>query len=125
VLRLDGDRAERKRVHWQAVAVAACEQSGRARVPVVEPVRSLAQWLAAARIEGQRLLLSPRPGARALHETTPGPALCALSGPEGGLSPAEEAAALAAGFEPTGLGPRILRADTAPLALLAWVGLRA
>jgi 16S rRNA (uracil1498-N3)-methyltransferase len=125
VLRLDGDRAERKRVHWQAVAVAACEQSGRARVPVVEPVRSLAQWLAAVRIEGQRLLLSPRRGARALHETTPGPALCALSGPEGGLSPAEEAAALAAGFEPTGLGPRILRADTAPLAVLAWVGLRA
>ena len=64
VLRLDGERAERKRLHWQAVAVAACEQSGRARVPVVEPVRSLQHWLAAGHadgyIEGQRLLLSPQ-----------------------------------------------------------------
>jgi 16S rRNA (uracil1498-N3)-methyltransferase len=124
VLRLDGERAARKQAHWQAVAVAACEQSGRACVPVVQPVRLLSSWLAAGRIEGQRLLLSPQPGARPLRETTPGPALCALSGPEGGLSPAEEAAALAAGFEAVGLGPRILRADTAPLALLAWVGLR-
>jgi 16S rRNA (uracil1498-N3)-methyltransferase len=125
VLRLDGERAERKRAHWQGIAVAACEQSGRARVPVVEPVRSLAAWLATARIDGQRLLLSPQPGARPLRELPAVPALCALSGPEGGLAPAEEAAALAAGFTAVGLGPRVLRADTAPLALLAWVGLRA
>ncbi len=51
-------------------------------------------------------------------------ALCALSGPEGGLTPTEEAAAVAAGFVPASLGPRVLRADTAPLALLAWMGLR-
>ena len=124
VLRLDGERAARKQAHWQAVALAACEQSGRARVPVVAPVFGLAQWLATARMDGQRLLLSPQPGARPLHQVTLGPALCALSGPEGGLSPAEEVAALAAGFTAVGLGPRVLRADTAPLALLAWVGLR-
>jgi 16S rRNA (uracil1498-N3)-methyltransferase len=51
-------------------------------------------------------------------------ALGTLSGPEGGLAPAEEAAARAAGFQPLALGPRVLRADTAPLALLAWLGLR-
>jgi 16S rRNA (uracil1498-N3)-methyltransferase len=127
VLRLDGERAARKQAHWQAVAVAACEQSGRARVPVIAPVRTLAQWLAHeqghGRSDGQRLLLSPQPGARPLRELPPAAALCALSGPEGGLAPAEEAAARAAGFVAVGLGPRVLRADTAPLALLAWVGL--
>jgi 16S rRNA (uracil1498-N3)-methyltransferase len=126
VLRLAGERALRKQAHWQAIAVAACEQSGRARVPVVEPVRALADWLAARADPGLALLLSPGAAARPLHEVATNPAaLCALSGPEGGLSPAEEAAALAAGFVATGLGPRVLRADTAPLSLLAWVGLRA
>ena len=51
-------------------------------------------------------------------------AVCTLSGPEGGLSPAEEALALAAGFQAVGLGPRVLRADTAPLAVLAWIALQ-
>ena len=124
MLRLAGERAARKREHWQAVAVAACEQSGRAVVPTVEPVALLADWLVRGAIEGQRLVLSPRPGVPPLRQRTPG-AICALSGPEGGLSPAEEAAALAAGFEAVGLGPRVLRADTAPLVLLAWIGLQA
>ena len=129
VLRLDGERALKKVAHWQGVAVAASEQCGRARVPHIAPVLTLTAWLAGlaspdrAAPAGQRLLLSPRPGAAPLHGVPPG-ALCVLSGPEGGLSPAEEAAALAAGFGATGLGPRVLRADTAPLALLAWVGLR-
>jgi 16S rRNA (uracil1498-N3)-methyltransferase len=120
VLRLDGERAERKRAHWQAVAVAACEQCGRARVPAVAGVLPLARWLAAPGA-GRRLLLSPRADAAPLRTFVPG-AWCALSGPEGGLSAAEEAAAEAAGFAPLSLGPRVLRADTAPLALLAWLG---
>lgn len=127
VLRLSGERAGRKREHWQAVAVAACEQSGRARVPQVAPVCTLAQWLAAAAPAAaapRRLLLSPRPDAAPLATLALGDApLWALSGPEGGLSPAEADAALAAGFVATGLGPRVLRADTAPLALMAWVAL--
>lgn len=118
VLRLSGERAERKREHWQAVAVSACEQSGRTRVPVIEPVRTLAAWLRELPVgEAARVVLStaeapPLPGA-------PGRAVVALSGPEGGLAPGEEAAARAAGFAPASLGPRILRADTAPLAALA------
>jgi 16S rRNA (uracil1498-N3)-methyltransferase len=123
VLRLDAERAARKQVHWQGVAVAACEQSGRACVPRVAPVQALADWLRAGRFDGLRLLLSPQPGAQPLREVAAGP-LCALSGPEGGLSPDEEDLARGAGFVATGLGPRVLRADTAPLALLAWVGLR-
>ncbi len=130
VLRLAGERAGRKQAHWQAVAVAACEQCGRARVPAVASVMTLSSWLAAlpeAPTGTQRLLLSPDAGAAALAACVPPgtTAVLALSGPEGGLSSAEEAAALRAGFVRVGLGPRVLRADTAPLALLAWLGLRA
>lgn len=124
VLRLPPERAERKRVHWQAVAAAACEQCGRAVLPPVMPVMDLAAWLQAPPA-GTRWLLSLAAGAVA-PATLPAPAgaLVTLSGPEGGLAPAEEAAACAAGFQPLDLGPRVLRADTAPLALLAWLGLR-
>ena len=129
VLRLSGERAERKREHWQGVAVAASEQSGRTRVPQIAPVLPLARWLKSPAAEGAtRLLLSPREGALPLREWPPatGSAVwLALSGPEGGLTPAEEAAAVAAGYTAIGLGPRVLRADTAPLALLAWLALGA
>lgn len=124
VLRLAGERADRKVQHWQAVAVAACEQSGRTRVPDIAPVRSLADWLAglAATSAQPRLVLSLRdagvlPAAGSFAELT------ALSGPEGGLSEAEEEAARGRGFSPVSLGARTLRADTAPLALLAHVAI--
>lgn len=122
VLRVEGERAAKKRDHWQAVAVAACEQCGRAVVPAVRPVQPLAPWLA-TQTSGQRVVLAP--GAAPLREVLPAPGpVLALSGPEGGLSPAELQAAAAAGFVPAGLGPRVLRADTAPLALLAFLALR-
>ena len=129
VLRLSGERAERKCAHWQAIAQAACEQSGRARVPTVAGVVALPDWLArlpAAADAGSRLLLSLDAQARPLrHMPPPTGAVHVLSGPEGGLSPAEESAARQAGFVPTDLGPRVLRADTAPLAVLAWLGMMA
>ena len=126
VLRLTGERAERKREHWQAVAAAASEQSGRTRVPRIGPVQALEHWLQGLDPAGARcLLLSPRDGALPLRELPPfsGDWL-ALSGPEGGLTADEEAAATARGFSAVGLGPRVLRADTAPLALLAWLALQ-
>jgi 16S rRNA (uracil1498-N3)-methyltransferase len=140
VLRLEGERAERRRAHWQAVAVAACEQCGRNRVPAVAPVATLADWLAAlpaaGAAEARLLLVAPRaqPGAAAAPDLPGSPATAALalaqaarvarcvrllSGPEGGLTGAEQAAARAAGFVPVTLGARVLRADTAPLAALA------
>ena len=121
VLRLIGERADKKVAHWQGVAQAAAEQCGRTRVPMLHPVRPLNSWLAAP-LAGHRWVASP--GAAAVRAPSERPAqLTLLTGPEGGLSPAELAAAVAAGFEPVGLGPRILRADTAPLSLLAWIGL--
>jgi 16S rRNA (uracil1498-N3)-methyltransferase len=124
VLRLNGERAERKREHWQAVTVAASEQCGRTRVPVVEPVRALGAWLASRQAGASGWLLSPSPTATRPALPPAGP-LCMLSGPEGGLSPAEEEAALGSGFSAVSLGPRVLRSETAPLALLAWLGLAA
>ena len=125
VLRLAGDRALRKRVHWQGIAVAAAEQCGRTRVPEVAAVQTLDAFLAQVPEPAMRLLLSPGEGVAALHEVAAGaPALLTLSGPEGGLSGAEENAALARGFVRARLGERLLRAETAPLAVLAWAGLK-
>ncbi len=122
VLRLAGERAAKKVAHWQAVAVAASEQCGRTRVPVIAPVRSLPEWLAALPDDAALRLVLSLVEAQPLAAATA--AAVALSGPEGGLSPAEEALARARGFVPVSLGPRVLRADTAPLALLAHLGLR-
>ncbi|HOB94141.1 MAG TPA: 16S rRNA (uracil(1498)-N(3))-methyltransferase [Aquabacterium sp.] len=124
VLRLSGERAERRREHWQAVAIAACEQSGRNRVPIIHPPQPLRDWLGKAPAAATRLVLSLADGTQPLRTRlagSNGSPVCLLSGPEGGLSPAELAAAGAAGFLPTTLGARVLRADTAPLAALAVV----
>lgn len=123
VLKLKGERAEKKLAHWQAVAVAACEQCGRNQVPRIHVAQTLADWLGkhpSANSLGQRLVLSLRPGTQPLHNAAQGggPVLF-LSGPEGGLSPLEEELALAHSFVPTTFGPRVLRAETAPLAALA------
>ena len=136
VLRLTAERARKKMAHWQSVAVAACEQCGGNRVPLIYPVQSLAAWLAERRgtaskppaLSGPALLLSLRPSAAGLRETVSAwdqhdaasdSAITFLSGPEGGLSPAEENAALACGLVPVTLGLRVLRAETAALCALA------
>ena len=131
VLRLNGERALRRQTHWQGVAIAACEQCGRAHVPEVAAVLPLLSWLqtvaAMPVVQGSvgRWLLSLRPGAQAFSALNGSPltSVITLSGPEGGWSPDEETAALAAGFCAVNLGPRVLRADTAPLAVLACLSL--
>lgn len=124
VLRLSGERAQRRVAHWRGVAVAASEQSGRTRVPQIGEARSLRDWLADAASQdlGDRWLLSPAASDR-YDPRRGGPAAVFLSGPEGGLSEGEEQAARDAGFKAVGLGARILRADTAPLAVLAALAL--
>lgn len=122
VLRLAGERAQKRQLHWQAVAIAACEQSGRTRVPVVAPVLTLQAWLATRPVrQGMRAcVLDPRAAPLPLQAKQDA---LFLSGPEGGLSDAEVQDAEAAGFERVGLGARVLRADTAPLAVLAHLSL--
>ena len=129
VLRLHDERALRRRAHWQAVAAAACEQCGRGAVPAVHEVRRLDEWLPGSLpVHGLGLLLSTDPEAPVWSAAWPRELaqhvrVTLLSGPEGGLSPGEHRAALAQGFKPASLGARVLRADTAPLAALAWIAL--
>ena len=118
VLRLSGERADKRVAHWRQVAVAACEQCGRNCVPAVAPVLTLPAYLGAS-AGVQRCVLAP--GAAAGLGSLPRPwgALHLLVGPEGGWEEAELAACRAAGCVAVGLGPRVLRTETAALAALA------
>lgn len=127
VLRLQDERAHKKVAHWQAVAIAACEQCGRNRPPVIAPVTTLPDWLSGmqgtASAPGNRVLLSLREASRWAPPASTEEPLIFLSGPEGGLTECEEALAHGLGFIPVSLGARTLRADTAPLmmlSVLAW-----
>ena len=126
VLRLAGERASRRIARWHAIAVAASEQCGRTCVPALAPVLALERWLAGLPSPSghtRRFMLDPE-AALSWRTDLAGPAgtnLMVLSGPEGGFSAAEAEAGRRAGFTGVTLGPRILRADTAPLALLATV----
>lgn len=121
VLRLSGERAQKKRDHWQAIAAAACEQCGRNRVPRVHEVRTLEQWLAGAPAAAgaRKIVLSLANDAQRLFDgSAAAREWIVLSGPEGGLEEREEASAREAGFMPVTLGARTLRAETAPIAVL-------
>ncbi len=129
-LRLDEARAEKRVRHWQGIAVSACEQCGRNRIPQIEPVAGFADWLAARKeasdpsvaslppLPSLRLMLDPE-AATTLADIAPAAAVTLLVGAEGGLAPEETAAARRAGFVGVRLGPRILRTETAGLAALA------
>ena len=120
VVRLSGERQQKREAHWQSVAVAACEQCGRNQVPPVAPVQPLDHWLAGpgqAR-EGLKLMLAPG-GGNTLEQLSPTRQVTLLIGAEGGLESSEVKAAELAGFVPVRLGPRILRTETAGLAALA------
>lgn len=118
VVKLTGERAQRRVEHWQQIAVAACEQCGRNRVPEVLPLLPLPTALAAA--TGQRLLLHPEGGVplRAAGLVADRP-ISLLIGPEGGFDAEELAAARAGGFTAVTVGPRVLRTETAGIAVVA------
>jgi 16S rRNA (uracil1498-N3)-methyltransferase len=120
VVRLDARQAGRKVAHWRAIAVAACEQSGRNRLPEVATPLSLREFTGAARnaLGGARLLLSPGAALRLDDIPSPVTDVTVLIGPEGGLTESEEDLARTAGFAPVRLGPRVLRTETAALAAL-------
>jgi 16S rRNA (uracil1498-N3)-methyltransferase len=119
VARLDGARAARRVEHWRQIAVAACEQSGRNRLPQVFPPQDLALWLQAPSHARLRVLLAPDAAGSLGDLTNPAGAVELLVGPEGGFTEEESAAALAAGFRALRLGPRVLRTETAGVAMLA------
>lgn len=116
-VKLSGERAGKKRLHWQQIAISACEQSGRNRVPQILPLQSMAQWTQQVDADA-RLVLHHRAEGAALASDAPASAAL-LVGPEGGLSESEVTTAFDAGFNPLVLGPRVLRTETAPLAALS------
>ena len=118
VLRLAGERADKRVAHWQQVAVAACEQCGRNRVPEIRPLQALAPWLGAHR-DALNYVLAPGGAAGVADEPEPKDVVHLLVGPEGGWSEVEIAAFDAAGCRPVRLGPRVLRTETAGLAAVA------
>ena len=117
VVRLSGERAERRQAHWQRVAIAACEQCGRSIVPEVRPTLAFMNWMAATPAP-PRWLLDPL-GTPVTAQPGPQEAFELLVGPEGGLSERERDLALSRGCQPVALGPRVLRTETAALAALA------
>jgi 16S rRNA (uracil1498-N3)-methyltransferase len=117
VVRLDAERWAKKQRHWQAVAVAACEQCGRNRIPPVATPGTLDAAL--AQVDNLPGVIFDTEGDRAAHDLASAPELATLIGPEGGLAPDEIQRVADLGWQRIRLGPRILRSDTAPVAALA------
>ena len=124
VLRLNAERALKRQLHWQGIAQAACAQSGRNTLPQIDVPQSWSEWFnTVPRDETQaRWLLSLSAASTPLNGGLEVKRVLLLSGPEGGLSHNEEAQALEKGFVAVSLGSRVLRAETAPLAVLShWI----
>lgn len=124
VVKLNGERADKRVQHWQSIVASACEQCGRNRVPLVHPVASLPDWLAGAGSAVRngaevRITLSPDAELGLRDLPAPIPAALLAVGPEGGFSVNERAMLTHAGFIGVRLGPRVLRTETAALTALA------
>ena len=119
-VRLSPQRLERRLSHWRAIAISACEQSGRCRLPTLEPPVLLSCWLAQPGTESG-IMLDHRSPTSLAQIPRPAGRVRLLVGPEGGLSEQERLLARNKGFSAARLGPRVLRTETAPLAAIAAV----
>lgn len=123
LVRLKGEREARRLEHWHKVAIAACEQSGRNRLPGIAPLLDLPHFLAQPTADNELRFICAPGAAQRLREwsvsAAPPRSISLLIGPEGGFEEGELAAAKAAGFKHLSLGPRVLRTETAGLAALA------
>jgi 16S rRNA (uracil1498-N3)-methyltransferase len=133
VVRLDKTQAESKAIHWRAVAVSACEQCGRNRLPTIEAALPLLNYLGESSPgTGPRLVLEPESATHACttaQNLGGAPDLAIVDaeiaiGPEGGFASDELEAFRVAGFSQIGLGPRILRTETAAIAAVVWLQAR-
>ena len=116
--KLNAERAEKRAAHWQGVAIAACEQCGRNRVPTVAPVADFADWIL-RKDDATRLLLDPQANTALATLSKKAEPIALLIGPEGGFAPEEIAAAIRAGVRAVHFGPRVLRTETAGIAAIA------
>ena len=119
MVKLEGERASRRRTHWESIAAGACEQCGRAFLPEIAAPCTLATALGLTPADWTRLTPDPVADRPLTAVEVPTVGLALLIGPEGGLDEAERSLAVAAGFQPVRLGPRILRTETAAITGLA------
>lgn len=119
VVRLDADARAKRLAHWRAIAVAACEQCGRARLPAVADPVPLPDWLARPAGAVRRLQLDPEAGESLVTAAAGAASIELLVGPEGGLTATEQDAARQTGYLSCRIGPRVLRSETASIAALA------
>jgi len=117
-VKLKGDREDKRLRHWRQIAISAAEQCGRARVPEIHPVMALPDWFGHTGDCDLRLVLHHRT-EQSLGSLAQPSRVALMIGPEGGLSQDEIIAAEASGFMPVALGPRVLRTETAPVAVIA------
>lgn len=115
-VRLKDERADKRLAHWRQIAISACEQSGRSKLPQIHSPQLLAEWLAQLQAD-LKLVLHPTAEPWSSHAKPQ--SLAFLIGPEGGLSDAEVSLAQGQGFHPARLGPRVLRTETAPLVAIS------
>ena len=113
------DRINKRVAHWQQIAVSACEQSGRVKVPKLSPPSTLLHWVRTVSAD-EKWALDGAAGQQTLPETAP-KTVALLVGPEGGLTDSEIGAAQQSGFRSLRLGPRVLRTETAPVVALTLV----
>jgi len=120
VVKLDPDRAEKRREHWQKIAASACEQSGRTRLPLVDTPLPLKKWFGAkpAAVDAE-WILTPRAVMPLASLAAPQTKICVMIGPEGGFSDSEYEDAEVSGFKAVSLGPRVLRTESAAIAALS------
>lgn len=115
--RLDGERGEKRTRHWHDIAISACEQCGRNRLPRIHPPQEFGVWLAAVReMPGRKFILSPEAVTTLHGQPMPNEPITLLTGPEGGFSEEEMQLVIRAGLIPVRMGPRVLRTETAALA---------
>ena len=119
VVQLDPARAAKREMHWRSIAISACEQCGRNRLPLLHALNRFEQWVAMPSVATLRVFLAPDAATSLSGFARPHGSIELLIGPEGGLTREEAGAARDAGFRAMRLGPRILRTETAPLAALS------
>lgn len=119
IVRLDGERADKRLARWQEIVISACEQSGRNTVPPVLPIIGYREALDKMPSESTKLIMSINRARKLADIRHPSGAIVFMVGPEGGWTEQEEQQAFEAGFQAVTLGKRILRTETAPLAALA------
>lgn len=120
VVKLDAARAAKRREHWHRVAISACEQCGRVRLPLIDTPIPLKNWFGnKPQHVDSEIILKPGATTPLKHIGSPATKICVLIGPEGGFSKTEYEDAEVAGFRAVSLGPRVLRTETAAIASIA------